>query len=88
MSKVETYIKEHTRSYSNERRVSVGRAIYWEKQPWLTPDDAGEVAKIAREDAIEEVCEYIKNNYEDIGLEYIRGYEAEGIIENLKEALL
>lgn len=43
MKNVETYIQKHT----HNRRGLV---------PWLTPDEAREVAKIAKEEVIEEAC--------------------------------
>lgn len=86
MKKVEQYIKEHARNCSNE-------IIGWDKnmfpiyQDWLTPDQARKAVEIAREETINEVFNYIKDKYEDIGLQYIRGYEADVLIEDLKKHL-
>lgn len=88
MKKVEQYIKNYTRNCSNLLyRDYIGgfdKTVY---QPWLTPDHARRVAEIAREETIKEVFNYIKDKYEDIGLQYIRGYEADVLIEDLKKHL-
>ena len=58
MSKAEDLIKQKTRYNSNQVVIDencVGSDL------WLTPDDAKEVAKIAREEVIEEVCEWLKD---------------------------
>ena len=80
MKMVEQYIKDYTKTCSNEN-------VYGSYEPWLTPDHAKAVAQIAREETIKEVFNYIKDKYEDIGLQYIRGYEADVLIEDLKKHL-
>ena len=64
MEKVEQYIKEHTNRYSNHVELAPYITGFTE---WLTIDDAKNVAKIAREETINEVFNYIKDKYEDIG---------------------
>lgn len=60
MKKVEHYIKEHTKETSTPIIDWNGNiAIY---QPWLTPKDARKAVEIAREEMIEEVCEFLDNN--------------------------
>ncbi len=81
MEAVEEYIKEHTRNTYNYNSYEQ------DPTPWLTTDDAKAVAQIAREETIKDVCDYINDKYEDIGLQYIRGYEADVLIENLKKHL-
>lgn len=69
MKKVEQFIQEHTRSYSNELCSIVSRfgKEFVAYREWITPDQAREVAKIAREETIKEVCEWIKYNNENGG---------------------
>jgi len=81
MSRAEKFIQDYTRNCSNYNSYEQ------DPTPWLTTDDAKAVAQIAREETINEVFNYIKDKYEDIGLQYIRGYEADVLIENLKEYL-
>ena len=54
VEKVEQYIQEYTMNCSN-----LNKTVY---QPWLTPDQARAVAKIAREETIKEVCEWLEDN--------------------------
>ena len=57
MSKAEKFIIDSTKNYSNEKRITVGKLSHWEKQPWLTPDQARKAAEIAREETLQEVKE-------------------------------
>jgi hypothetical protein len=59
MKKVEQYIKEHTNRYSNHVELAPYITGFAE---WLTIDDAKNVAKIAREETINEVCEWLDNH--------------------------
>ena len=59
MSRAEKYIIDSTKNYSNEKRITVGKISHWEKQPWLTPDDARKAVEIAREEMLNEICEWI-----------------------------
>ena len=56
MSKAEKFIIDSTKNYSNEKCITIGKLSHWEKQPWLTPDDARKAVEIAREEELE----YIK----------------------------
>ena len=67
MKKVEQYIKEHTNRYSNHVELAPYITGFTE---WLTIDDAKNVAKIAREETIKEVCEWIKYNNENGGCSF------------------
>ncbi len=68
MKKVEQYIKNYTRNCSNEYLTDgkldvLGGYISRRKfSPWLTPDHARNVAEIAREETIKEVCEWLRKN--------------------------
>lgn len=57
MSKTEEFIIDSTKNYSNEKRIAVGKSIHWEKQPWLTPNEARKAVEIAREETLQEVKE-------------------------------
>ena len=97
MKKVEQYIKDYTKTCSNEyltdsKSDGLGGYISHKKFcPWLTPDHARRVAEIAREETVKEVCEWLKSNwmkyhwydpYEDN-----EGYNGDGLIEDLKKNL-
>ena len=58
MEKIEQFIQEYTRNCSNEWYDDLAQGY----EPWLTTDDAREVAKIARQETIKEVCEWIKSH--------------------------
>ena len=57
MSRAEKFIQYRTKNYSNEKRITVGKISHWEKQPWLTPDEARKVVEIAKEEIIEKACD-------------------------------
>ena len=87
MEKVERFIQEHTRNYSNDWYDDLSQGY----ESWLTPDNARKVAEIAREETIKEVCEWLKSNwmkyhwydpYEDN-----EGYNGNGLINDLKKHL-
>lgn len=64
MSKAENFIRDCTRNCSNELIAVESRAgkevvSYHE---WLTPDQARTAVEIAREETLDKVCKYIKDN--------------------------
>lgn len=62
MKKVEQFIQVNTKTSSNKK----GReCISVEYKPWLTQDYVRKVAKIAREEAIKEVCEWLEKEQKD-----------------------
>lgn len=61
MSKAEDFIREHTNKNSNH--VSMAPYITGFTY-WLGIDDAKELAKIAREEAIEEACKWLSGRIE------------------------
>ena len=65
MSKAERFIELNTKKYSNETRITIGRNSHWEKQPWLTPEQALAAVKIAREELIDRACEWLNNFYSE-----------------------
>lgn len=87
MKAVEKYIKEHTEEGSSPIIDWDGNiAIY---QPWITPANAREVAQIAREETIKEVCDYIKEHREEVETEDngISGWIPDLFVEDLKKHL-
>jgi len=63
MSKAEKFIIDSTKNYSNEKRITVGKISHWEKQHWLTPDDARKAVEIAREETLLEVAAWINDTF-------------------------
>ena len=53
MSKAEKFIKENTKDCSN-KSLSTGKYYFW-----LTPDQALRAVEIAREEMLNEICEWI-----------------------------
>ena len=58
MEKVERFIQEHTRNYSNDWYDDLSQGY----EPWLTPDQARRAVEIAREEIIEKVCMYLNEH--------------------------
>ena len=57
MSKAEKFISDCTRNCSNEfEPQKAPPSVY---NPWLTPDQARRAVEIAREEMINEICEWI-----------------------------
>ena len=54
MSNAEQFVREHTRNCSNEI-TQYYSDLEKHYHPWLTPDHAREVAKIAREETLDKV---------------------------------
>ena len=60
MSKAEQFIQDCTRNCSNiEYTQNVYKPSY---QHWLTPDQARRAVEIAKEELLNEVCEWLKKN--------------------------
>ena len=86
MSRVETFIQEHTKNCSNEIERNEDVLSYLDYVPWLTPDQARKAVEIAREETIKEVCEWIENNV--AGYCVINDtYDVDGCIDDLKKHL-
>jgi len=60
MKKAEKYIEDYTSNCSNEMFLenNDGSKLY---HAWITPDDAKYAVEIAKEEMLEEVCNYITN---------------------------
>ena len=63
MSNAEKFIIDSTKNYSNEKRITVGKISHWEKQPWLTPDQARKAVEIAKEETLLEVAAWINDTF-------------------------
>lgn len=60
MSKARQFIKDYTRSCSN---IEYTQGVYTPSyHPWLTPEQALAAVEIAREEVIDEVCAYLRDN--------------------------
>lgn len=79
MSKAEKYIEENTKLYSN---ISADGTM----TSWLTPDQARRAVEIAREEVIENACEYLDGLIELLN-EHGHGLKKERIIGGLKQAM-
>ena len=86
MSKAEEFIIDSTKNYSNEKRITIGKLSHWEKQPWLTPDQARWAVEIAREEITEKACEYLDGLIEILN-DKGHGLKKERIIGGLKQAM-
>ena len=62
MSKAEKFIQLNTKTYSNETRITIGRHSHWEKQPWITPEQALAAVEIERKELIERACDWLLKN--------------------------
>lgn len=64
MDKVEKYINDYARNCSNELcsiQDRYGKKII-SYHEWLTPNNAREVAEIAKKDVIDKACEWLLKN--------------------------
>ena len=67
-------------SYSTVIEQMVDYNLQW-RQYWL------EGAEWADKTMIEKACKWLRTNYEDIGIRYIRGHKVEDEIESFKKAM-
>ena len=63
MEKVEQFIQANTKTSNNTIIIKGRECNFVEYKPWLTPDQARQVAKIAREETVNEVCKWIIHHY-------------------------
>ena len=93
--KAEQFIKDCTSGCSNE--LCAVEDIHGKKvisyHEWLTPDQALRAVEIAREEAIEKVCEWLTQNflnymkYHHDGEKVYYTYNNEKLIDDLKKAM-
>ena len=92
MSKAEEFIQENTKDCSNK---SLSKSKYYS---WLTPDQAREAVKIAKEEILNDICEWIEENigeycdgenimFSAIHIENIDVFGQERFINDLKQAM-
>lgn len=90
MSKAEEYIRKHINHFSN--------LDGFDYIPWLSSDKAGKVAEIAREEMLNDICEWIEENigeycdgenimFSAIHIENIDVFGQERFINDLKRAM-
>lgn len=94
MSKAEKFIQENTRNCSNElseinNTICGKMKVVNGYQPWLTPDQARRAVEIEREEILNKVCKYIKDNlYKNL---YVyngeAGFPTFQFIEDIKQAM-
>jgi hypothetical protein len=89
MSKAKQFIKDYTKTCSNE--LCAVEDKYGKKvisyHEWLTPEQALSAVVIEREEVIEEACQYIREHrfYVDTEDNGIAGWIPERFIEDFKE---
>ena len=88
MSKAEKFIQDYTKKCSNEIIVEQDEhyKVVDGYHPWLTPDQAKEAVKIAKEEMIEKACEYVDGLIELLN-DHGHGLHKERIIGGLKQAM-
>jgi hypothetical protein len=89
MSKAEKFISDYTRNCSNEMSSPLYTNPKLNFYPWLTPDQARRAVEIAREEMMDKVCKYIKDNlYKNL---YVyngeAGFPTFQFIEDIKKAM-
>ena len=89
MSKVEKFIQDYTRKCSNELCAVEDR---FEKKvisyhEWLTPDQARKAVEIAREEVIEKMKQFLKENYLVKSTEPLRWVSLEKVFNDFKQAI-
>ena len=63
MSRAEKFIQDYTRGCSNlVYKDTINGKEFNTYNEWLTPDQARKAVKIAREEMIEKVCEFLEND--------------------------
>ena len=66
--RVEKFIEENTRNYSNLARFrDINRNVWEEKTPWLTPGEARTAVEIAREEIIDKTLDFLKDKLYESG---------------------
>lgn len=92
MSKVEEYIEQHTRWASNriihsEEGTFTDIPTMNECHSWITPKEAREVTRIAKEETIEEIEKYLNEHYL-IKLKYpLRWISVREVIKDFKKTI-
>lgn len=98
MSRAEKFIEAFTKNYSNEIEWNEGGFDSHDYFSWLTPDQARKAVEIAREEMLNDICEWIEENigeycdgenimFSAIRIENIDVFWQERFINNLKQAM-
>lgn len=92
MSKAEKFIQDYTRSCSNEyltdsKPDGLGGYISRRKfSPWLTPDQAREAVKIAREETYNKIWNWLAKHINDYVVEG-NGRDIDLMFDDIKQAM-
>ena len=90
MSRAEEFIKKNIKDCSNQydfpEYFENGIKRLKEYQHWITPDQAKDAVKIAREEMINEICEWIKDNIEQYPVDNWDRF-VNSLITDLKQAM-
>ena len=93
MSKAEQFIKDYTRNCSNQSKWGVetpNKSIIY-VQPWLTPDQARRAVEIARDELMENVCQFIQEHHHEYTSwnteEYELEFNTEQFIRDIKQVM-
>ena len=89
MNKADEFIREHTRICSNEfEPQKAPPSVY---NPWLTPDQARRAVEIAREEMMENVCQFIQKHHHEYTSwnteEYELEFNTEQFIQDIKQVM-
>ncbi len=91
MSKAEKFISDCTRNCSNENGSWNDGDYIQTYKHWLTPDDARKAVEIAKDELMENVCQFIQKHHHEYTSWNIEEYElefnTEQFIQNIKQAM-
>jgi hypothetical protein len=88
MKKIEQYIKNFTRNCSNEigychNKTRNHNHVFY---PWLTQDQALRAVEIAREETINDMCDWIASGL-DVNADGILTVNVKELVKDLKQAM-
>lgn len=90
MSKAEKFISDCTRNCSNKIEWNV-EGLTHDYIPWLTPDQARRAVEIARDELMENVCQFIQEHHHEYTSwnteEYELEFNTEQFIQDIKQAM-
>ena len=89
MSKAGKFIQDYTRNCSNEfEPQKAPPSVY---NPWLTPDQARRAVEIARDELMENICQFIQEHHHEYTSwnteEYELEFNTEQFIYDIKQAM-
>ena len=95
MNRAERFISDFTKNCSNQydfpERFENGIKRLKEYQPWLTPDQARKAVEIARDELMENVCQFIQEHHHEYTSwnteEYELEFNTEQFIQDIKQLI-